>query len=49
MITSVLLIWIGLKLSAPWWFYVIAGVRFMWYTINYFCDAFYGPNERSVE
>lgn len=25
MIASLLLIWIGIKLSAPWWFYIFAG------------------------
>lgn len=46
MITSALLIWIGIKLSAPWWFYVLAGARFLFGTIGYFCDALSGPNER---
>lgn len=46
MITSALLIWIGIKLSAPWWFYVLAGVRFLCGTIRYFIDALSGLNER---
>lgn len=30
MITSLLLIWIGIKLSAPWWFYIFAGCALLW-------------------
>jgi len=44
MILCVILLWMLIKLCAPWWLYMLLAIYFVWITIRAFLAA-YNRNE----